>query len=324
MRLTRVVVVTVLLLVLVCPAAFSATSWNFVIGTSTLGGSYYIMARRGPRSSPTTCPTVATVQATNGPSANIQLIEKGEMKLAYTSAAAAYEGWNGVGWAAGRKYQEIRALFTTYSSYFEIVTLSKLPIKTIRDLAGKRVHMAMPGGTPDIAMRYSLEVLGIKPRDQVYLQTENAIDLLKDGKLDVVIAVMGLPTSMILDLQSTHDIRMVDIAPEDVDAVTKAYPYFAKGAIPANTYKNQPNPINTFVFWNYAVCDKDLPDDLVYQIVKAVFENKDVFAATSEAGKELAAENIVHSVIPLHPGAVKYYREVGIEIPANLLPAESK
>jgi len=122
-------------------------------------------------------------------------------------------------------------------SYFEIVTLSKSPIKTIRDLEGKRVHMSMPGGTPDIAMRYSLETLGIKPKEEVYMQTGNAADLLKDGRLDVVIAVMGLPTSFILDLQSTHDIRLVDIDPEDQTTVAEKYPYFAKGTIPKNTYQ---------------------------------------------------------------------------------------
>ncbi|MCR4425919.1 MAG: TAXI family TRAP transporter solute-binding subunit [Firmicutes bacterium] len=325
MKAIRIAVLALLVLALAFPAALSAANWNFVIGTSTLGGTYYIFGAPWAKIITDKVPNaVATIQATNGPSANIQLMERGEMKLAYASAAAAYEGWNGLGWANGRKYQRMRALFTTYSSYFEMVTLAKLPINTIRDLEGKRVHMSMPGGTPDIAMRYALETLGIKPKDQLYLQTGNAIDLMKDGKLDVVIFVMGLPTSMILDLQSTHKIRMVDIDPADVDAVTKKYPYFSKGVIPANTYDNQPKDINTFVFWNYAIGDKDLPDDLVYQIVKAVFENKHEFEAATAAGKELAPENIVHSVIPLHPGAVRYYREKGIEIPANLLPPESK
>ncbi|HHX26896.1 MAG TPA: TAXI family TRAP transporter solute-binding subunit [Firmicutes bacterium] len=325
MKSLRILWVAVLAVILVCPAVMSAQTWNFAIGTSTLGGTYYIFGTPWAKVITDKVPNaIATVQSTNGPSANIQLMEKGELKLAYASAPAAYEGWTGTGWAKGRKYQRQRSLFTTYSSYFEIVTLSKSPIKTIRDLEGKRVHMSMPGGTPDIAMRYSLETLGIKPKEEVYMQTGNAADLLKDGRLDVVIAVMGLPTSFILDLQSTHDIRLVDIDPEDQTTVAEKYPYFAKGTIPKNTYKNQSTDINSFVFWNYAIGDKDLPEELVYNMVKAVFENKAEFEAAHSSGKELAPENIVYSVVPLHPGALRYYREIGIEIPDALIPPEAK
>jgi len=320
----RILIVIALLGIIAVPA-LTATKWNFSIGTSTLGGSFYIMGAPWAKVISEHVPdAIATVQATNGPSANIQLIERGEMKLAYVSSAAAYEGWNGLSWAKGTKFQRMRTMFTTYSSYFEMVTLTKLPIKNIRDLQGKRVHMSMPNGTPDIAMTKCLEELGIKPKDKQYMQTDQAIDQLKDGKLDVVIFAMGLPTSMILDLQSTHDIRVLDISKEDIDLINTKYPYFAKGIIPAGTYENMPNDVNTFVFWNYAVCDKDLPDELVYQITKAVFENKADFVAASAYGKELAAKNIANAVVPLHPGAIKYYKEIGINIPSHLLPPDSK
>lgn len=320
MKYFKVLLVVTLLSAIAVPA-LTATKWNFSIGTSTLGGSFYIMGAPWAKVISEHVPdAVATVQATNGPSANIQLMERGEMKLCYVSSAAAYEGWNGLGWANGTKYQRMRTMFTTYASYFEMVTLTKLPIYTIRDLAGKRVHMTMPNGTPDIVMTKCLADLNIVPKDKLYMQTEQAIDQLKDGKLDVVLFAMGLPTSMILDLQSTHDIRMVDISPEDIAYMNKLYPYFAKGVIPAGTYENMPKDINTFVFWNYAVCDKDLPDELVYQITKAVFENKKDFEAASAYGKELFAKNIVEAIVPLHPGAVKYYNEIGIKIPDNLLP----
>ena len=324
MKAFKVVAALVLFSVLAVPS-LAAAPWNFSIGTSTLGGSFYIMGTPFAKVITEKVPNViATVQATNGPSANIQLMERGEMKLAYVSSAAAYEGWNGLSWAKGVKHQRMRTMFTTYSSYFEMVTLSKIPIKNIRDFEGKRVHMTMPNGTPDIAIRYCLETLNIVPKDKLYMQTEQALDQLKDGKIDVVLFAMGLPTSMILDLQATHDIRMVDISPEDQKAVVDKYPYFAKAVIPAGTYENMPKDINTFAFWNFAVCDKDLLDDLVYQMTKAVFDNKKDFEATSSYGKELFAKNIVNAVVPLHPGAVRYYKEMGIEIPKNLLPPEYK
>lgn len=299
----------------------TAQDWNFAIGTSTIGGTYYIFGSPFAKIITEKVPNaIASVQATGGPANNIQLIEKGEMQIAYTSSAAAYEGWTGTGWAEGKKYTESRAIFPTYSSYFEMVTLNKSPIKNIRDLEGKIVHTSVPGGTPDIAIHKCFEVLGIKPKQEVPVKPGDAADLLRDGRVDVWIAVYGLPSSMILDMQSTMDIRLVEILPEDIEKVNAKYPYMQHGIIPAGTYENQPEDINTFVFWNFAIVDKDLPDDLVYNIVKAVFENKAEFEAAHSAGKDMAPEQILNSPIPLHPGAIKYYEEIGIEIPEELIP----
>ena len=302
-----------------------AQSWNFSIGTSTIGGSYYIFGSPWAKVISDCVPNAtASVQATNGPAENVQLMETGQLQLAYVSAAAGYEGWNGTGWTNGKKYQEMRTLFTTYNSYYELVVLDNSPIKTYRDLEGKKVFFGMPGATPDIAARYICEVLGIKPAQEIAMQTGDAINLLIDGRIDTVAGVYGLPSAMFLDLQSNHKIRFIDMSKEDQEKVCEAYPYFSKGAIPANTYNNQPKDVNTFVFWNYAIGDKDLPEDLVYNIVKAVFENKAEFEAAHTTGKDLFADNIKYAVIPLHPGAVKYYREIGIDIPEELLPPEMK
>jgi len=321
MKRINILIVVLLIFCLAFMTSLAKESWNFSIGTSALGGTYYTFGVPWAKIISEKVPdAVATIQATGGPGNNMQLIEKGEMKLAYVSAAAGYQGWTGTGWADGKKYNEVRALFATYPSYFEMVTLNKYPIKNIRDLEGKRVHVSLPGATPNIVMLICLEVLNIKPKVEIPLQSGNAKDLLKDGKLDVWIATYGLPSSMIMDLQSTTDIRLVDILPEDIKAVNAKYPFCVPSKIPAGMYENQPNGINTFVFWNFAIADKDLPDELVYNIVKAVFENKHEFVAAHASGKYVAPENIINSPIPLHPGAIKYYREIGIEIPEDLVP----
>ena len=144
------------------------------------------------------------------------MIETDQMKIALCSAAVLYEGRHGLSWADGREFNRARVLLPTHSSYFEMVTLSP-EIKTIRDLNGKRVHMTMPGGTPDAVMKACIEVLGLEPGDKIYLQTGNAIDLMKDGRLDCVLAVMGLPTAIFMDLASNHACVMT--WPEDVEVV---------------------------------------------------------------------------------------------------------
>lgn len=308
---------------IITATASLAATYNFSIGTSNLGGSYYIFGTPWAKIITDKVPNaVATVQSTSGPASNIQLIETGQIKLAYVSNLGAYEGWHGLGWAKGREYRRMRAIFPTYPSFFELVSLADSKMETVRDITGKRLHMSMPGATADIVLQSCIEVLGLKPKDKSYMQTDNAVDMMKDGRLDVVSAVMGIPTAFIMDLQSTHNMRILDIAEEDIDKVIAAYPQLGKGIIPANTYNNQPNDLNTFTFWNFGVADVDLPEDIVYEIVKAVFENRAEFEAAHVSGKYVVPENIVHSVIPLHPGAVRYYREVGIELPEPLTRAE--
>lgn len=311
------------MLVLSVCTGVPAAEYNFSIGTSTLGGSYYIFGTPWAKIISEKMPNCnASVQATNGPASNLQLIESGQMQLGYCSNVVAYEAWNGQGWADGNQYRKFRTLFPTYPSYFEMVSLKKLNVANIRDLTGKRVHMTMPGGTPEVVMKSCMAILDIKPKEEVYLQTQNAIDLMKDGRLDVVLAVMGIPTSMIVDLQTTHDTVIVDMDEKDVDAVVAKNPHYTKGVIPANTYANQPKDVNTFVFWNFGVCDRDLPDDVAYEMVKAVFDNRQEFVNAHATGVYVQPENIVHSVIPLHPGAVKYYKEIGIELPPHLTASE--
>lgn len=325
MNKVKMFLLALIICVLVSVPVF-AQDWNFAIGTSTLGGSYYIMAVPWAKIINDYVPNArASVQATGGPAEDIQLMEKGEMGLSYVSDITGYEGWNGVGWADGKKYREMRTLFALYSSYYQIVVLDKSPIKTIRDLEGKKVHYSSPGATPNIATKYTLEVLGIKPGRIVHTGTVKAKELFIDGMIDDLCVAMGLPTSHIIDLQSAHKLRFIDIPKEDQEKVIERYPYFCKGVVPANTYENQPKDVNTFRFWNYGMADKDLPEDLVYNIVKAVFENKAEFVAThTQMGEQLSADNIKYAVFPLHPGAVRYYKEIGIDIPEELLPPEMK
>jgi len=300
-----------------------AAEESYSIGSSTLGGSFYIMSSALSNLISEKVPGVhATPEATNGPASNLQMIETDQMKIALCSAAVLYEGRHGLSWADGREFNRARVLLPTHSSYFEMVTLSP-EIKTIRDLNGKRVHMTMPGGTPDAVMKACIEVLGLEPGDKIYLQTGNAIDLMKDGRLDCVLAVMGLPTAIFMDLASNHDMTVIDMSTEDVGKVVEKYPYFGKGLIPAGTYRGQEKDVNTFVFWNFLVADKSVSEETAYKITKAIFENKtDIDAAMANASKEILPQNIAHSTAPLHPGAIKYYREIGVDVPEHLIPKD--
>ena len=126
-----------------------------------------------------------------------------------------------------------------------------------------------------------------------------------------------------LDLQTTHNPKLIQVSDEDLYKIREEYPAFYKGIIPAGTYKNQKDDVIAVSFWNIGIAHKDLPDELVYNLVKATFEHKEDLITVNQAMEQLTPENLKYCVpIPLHPGALKYYQEIGIEIPDSILPID--
>lgn len=312
------IILALIAIVLLFPGSASAKKWNFSIGTSTLGGSMQIMATPLAKLMASKIPNVsASVQNTPGPQANLQMMELGEMPMSFCSSPVAYEGLTGTGWANGRVYDKFRTILVMFPSYFQFVAGGSSGVVDVRDLTGKRVHTSIPGTTPDIVIQAQMDVLGLKFKESHPLNTGPAADMLRDGRIDAVSCAMGLPTPFIMDLQATSNVRLVQMSLEDQAAVVAKYPYLAKAQIPAKTYKNQPDPINTFALWNFVVVSRDVPDEIVYQITKVALENLPEFSAAAAIGKEFKAENIQHAIGLIHPGAAKYYREIGIVIPED-------
>jgi len=293
---------------------------RLLLGTSSAGGTYYILGGGWAKIMTDKVDNVeVSVEVTGGPNTNIQLIEKGEMDLGFATTWLAGEAFAGKGWAEGTKYSEIRAMYPMYSSVLYIYTLKGKGIKSVYDLEGKNVSVGAPGATSDLAGRAVLDVLGIKPKSISSLPSETQVNSLKDGTVDANFGVTGLPAPWLLDLETTHEVEYIPLAQEDIDKILEAYPYWAQGVIPDKTYKHQTGDIPVITFWNMAIADKDLPDDLVYDLVKTTFDSVDELVAIDPTSKSTIPENVVHCSIPLHPGALKYYEEIGIDIPEKLI-----
>ena len=316
-----VIFITLLTLTISLSSAAQSPS-RLTLGTSTSGGTYFVLGGGWAKIMGETLDGVEiSVQEGGGPATNIQLIEQDRMDLGFATINVAYQGWHGLDWANGVKYNKMRSIFPMYSSFLQVYTLDNTPIYNIHDLEGKHISTGTPGNTSEIAGKAVLEVLGITPSKISMLAASGQIDALKDGITDANITVTGLPGPFMLDLETTHHPRLVGFSDEDLDKIREEYPSFFKGIIPQGTYKNQDEDVTTVAFWNITIASKDLPDDLVYNLVKATFENKEELVAVNPAIKQLAPENIEYCVpIPLHPGALKYYQEVGVDIPEALLP----
>jgi len=320
-----IVLFVTLLTVTISLSSIAQGTTRLTLGTSTSGGTYFVLGGGWAKIMGEALDGVEiSVQEGGGPATNIQLIEQGRMELGFATINVAYQGWNGLDWANGVKYTKMRSIFPMYSSFLQVYTLDDTPIDNIHDLAGKHISTGTPGNTSEIAGKAVLEVLGIKPSEISMLSASGQIDALKDGITDANITVTGLPGPFMLDLETTHNPRLVGFSDDDLDKIREEYPSFFKGIIPKNTYKDQNEDVTTVAFWNITIASEDLPDDLVYDLVKATFENKEALVEVNRAIEQLSPENIQYCVpIPLHPGALKYYQEVGIDIPEALLPPSS-
>ncbi len=295
------------------------------IGTGGTGGVYYpyggALAEIWTRY---VKDVYAVAEVTGASVENVKLVNRGESEVAEVMGDVAYEAYYGLGRFKGKR-QKIYALFVMYPNVYHVVTLKNSGIKKLQDLKGKRVSVGAPGSGTEYMSSLVLPTVGVpyesfKVYRLSFVETANA---LKDGTIDAGVWCVGPPTSSIMDLATTHHIYIVPFSDEEVKKVTSKYKYYSRAIIPAGTYKGVDYDVQTVSVWNVAIVNKDLPEDLVYQLVKAVFEHQDYLLKVYPGAKYTVPENIVkYSPIPLHPGVVKYLREKGIEVPERLLPKD--
>jgi TRAP transporter TAXI family solute receptor len=261
------------------------------------------------------------VESTGGPVHNVQLIENKSLDFGMITNAPAAEGWAGEGWAKGKKYQNQRAILPLYTTYFQMYSLAKTGIKSIKDFEGKSVGVGPIGGTPATYWPKIIETAGVKPKRIVNASSSDLNSQLKDGMLDANGNSVGLPWVTITEVETTHDANVYGVPDDVCDKFIAKYPYFAKGIVPKGTYKsNKDKDIETLTLWNFMVVHKDTPDDFVYEVLKNTFGNIDILIAAHNSAVEVKPENVIYSPVPLHPGAVKFYQEKGIKLPENILP----
>jgi TRAP transporter TAXI family solute receptor len=317
-------VASTLFLFLVNPAsAQPGKDWPKIItiGGAPVGGTGYIYAGGVAKILHEKMGLNASVEVTGGPVHNTQLTESKDVTIAGVSAPAIFEGWHGSGWAKGKKHEGIRCLFPMYNTYFQMYTLKKTGIGTLADLRGKSVGVGPTGGTSALLWPTFLEALAVKPGRIVNASSSDLADQLKDGLIHANAQSVGIPWSTITETETMNEITVLGISRDEGQKIVQVLPYLSSGIIPKGTYKaNKDRDIPTLTFWSFYITHKDVPEDFIYQLVKNVLDNHASMVATHKAARETLPEFIVQSPIPLHPGAVKYYREKGVQIPDKMLP----
>lgn len=258
----------------------------------------------------------SSAQSTGASVENINLIIEGKADLAISMSDAINQAYEGTGAFEGKSPQQnLRALMGLYPNYVQLVTTDKSGINKFEDLKGKRVGIGAPNSGVELNARMMYEAHGMKYEDSKvdYLNYGEAIDQMKNGLIDAAFVTSGIPNATIMELGTTNKIVIVPIEGEGAKNLIAKYPFFVEAVIPKDTYDTDKDT-NTVTVMNIMVIREELPEEVVYEITKGIFENiDDIKASHNTAEKHLSLENSQKGIsIPFHPGAEKYYKEVGI------------
>jgi uncharacterized protein len=299
--------------VLSAPAAQAQQFINVLTGGTS--GVYYPLGVAIAKIYSDKLPNVKTqVQATKASVENLILLQQGRGEIAFTlgdSLKAASEGDEEAGFKA--KLNKLRTIGAIYPNYIQIVATADSGIKTLADLKGKSLSVGAPKSGTELNSRAILAAAGLSYKDMgkvEYLPFAESVDLMKNRQLNATLQSAGLGVASLRDLSTSTDITVVSVPKEVVD---KIGPPFVAVKIPANTYNGQDKDVPTAAVINYLVTSSAVSDDLAYQMTKLIYDSLPELANAHAAGKEIKLEAAVAgSPVPLHPGALRYYKEKGL------------
>lgn len=298
---------------------------SVTIGTASLGGTYFIYGGGWAQLVAEVVGVPASVENTGGPADNAVLVSNGVHAFGMVTMGPAYDAWTGNSpLAPGQKFDNMRAIFPMYATPFTVVTLKSSGIDSIDKLAGKRVGPGPASGTGGSLVPRLLTDLGIKAT----IQNGSWEDLtrnMQDGQVDAVFFVAGIPVSAASAIEAQTPINVFSFSNAQRATLLKKYPFLVEFSVPKGTYKAVTAPQQTVAIWNMAIANKDLPEDFVYAVVKAVMENNARMVQTHKTATESIPENVdKNGFLWMHPGAIRYFEEKGRKIPAHLYPPEYK
>jgi TRAP transporter TAXI family solute receptor len=293
------------------------------IGTGGTGGIYYPYGGGVAEIWTRYVPGVRAVAEVTGASVeNVKLASKGETVVGEVMGDVAVAGYNGTSKFKGKK-QNILSMAIMYPNLLQLVVLKDSSITDVEQIKGKTISSGSPGSGTNFMAEVVFKALGIpldSYKDTRLSFTESA-NALRDGTIEMGTWSVGPGTSSIMDLATTHNIRILPFTTEQTQKVLAANPTYSAVELAGGVYNGVDKPVPTIGVWNVLICQKSLDTDLVYKLVKALYEHTDLLCKIHPSAAYTTPENAVkYSPIPLHPGTIKYLKEKGIEVPPKLIP----
>ena len=257
------------------------------------------------------------VESTGGSVYNINTIKAGELEFGVAQSDWQYHAYNGTSQFSDNPFPELRAVFSVHPEPFTLLARADAGVEKFEDIAGKRVNVGNPGSGQRATMEVVMEAFGIT-MDDLALATEykgsEMAQQLCDGNIDAMIYTVGHPAAAIQEATTTCDVELVDVVGEPIDTLVDENPYYRVATIPGGMYAGNDEDTTTFGVGATFVTSTEVPEDVVYVVAKAVMENIDDFRQLHPAFANLDPAEMVKDGLsaPLHPGADKAYKELGL------------
>lgn len=325
-RFTLLTVAVSTLFVTACVANFpvssaQASEKKIIIGTAGVTGVYYPaggaicrLVNRGRKEHGIRC----GVESTGGSINNLELLRKRDLQFGVVQSDLLYNAYRG-----GEIFSDVgadpdlRVLFSLHSEPFTVITRADTKIRDFNDLKGKKVDMGAPGSGMRATMEELMKRKGWNTKSfsgVVDMKSNDQSEALCSGYIDAMVYAGGSPNGAVQQVTSACNTRIVDVTGPAIDAMVSENPYYARAIIPGGMYKNNEADVHTFGVKAVFVAEKDMDDETVYQMVKAVFDNLDNFKTLHPVFATLDAQHMVSdtSIVPMHPGAIRYFKERGL------------
>ena len=258
-----------------------------------------------------------SVESTGGSVYNVNTIKSGELDFGVAQSDIQFNAVKGLAqFKDGGAHSDLRAVFSVYPEALTVLARKEAGVKKFEDFKGKRFNVGNPGSGTRVTIEMLMTALGMKTSDfslTSELKPDEHGAALCDNKIDGFGYVVGSPAANIQDPTTTCGAKLVSVSGPAVDKLIKEYPYFAAATIPGGIYPNNPDAVKTFGVMASFVTSAKVPDNVVYAMVSAVFDNFDEFKKLHPAFANLDPKEMISSGMsaPLHPGAIRYYKEKG-------------
>jgi TRAP transporter TAXI family solute receptor len=299
-------------------AGSSAFAAEIVVNVLTAGTSsvYYTLGVALANAIGKALPGVkASVQATKGSVENLNLLEAGRGEIGFTLGDSLSDAWKGNEEAGFKSpLKKLRGIAAIYPNYIQIVARADSGIKSIVDLKGKKISVGAPKSAIELNARAILGAAGTTYKDFAkveYLPFGESVELMKNRQIDVTLRSEGLGASSLRDLAKSVDIVVVPITADVIKRTND--PAYVAAVIPANTYRGQTTDVPAVAVENFLVTHDGVSDETVYAMTKALWTSLDQLVAAHPAAKAIDPKRALEGMlVPLHPGAQRYYKEVGL------------
>ncbi|MBE1423659.1 TRAP transporter TAXI family solute receptor [Desulfomicrobium macestii] len=252
---------------------------------------------------------------TGGSVFNINAIDRGAFDFAVAQSDRNWQGFNGAADWEGKPVKGLRSVFSMHPETVLLVTRKDTGIKTVMDMKGKRINIGNPGSGQRGNAEDVLRIYGLDPNKDFSaeaLQQAEASRALVDQKIDAFFFTVGNPSAAVEEPAQSVELDIVPINSDGIKEFVAKHPYYIMTKIPAGTYKGVDKDVETYAVTATVISNESVSEEVVYDMVKTVFENLDELKASHAAFRNLNPKEMLQGLsAPLHPGAIKYYKEKG-------------